>query len=85
MSAKCVVCRRSSFMGERSAEIMCADCENDFTSKGPVDPFATPVDVALWAAKRAWEFADAITDATTFAHRPGDPGHSRTPRRPRRK
>lgn len=88
-SARCGVCRRQSFMEEHAADgALCSDCTSAFaawmgTGANAKLVHVGPATAVMWGARRAWEFADAITDATSFAHRPGDPGHSRTPTRVR--
>ncbi len=86
---RCGICRRSLYMAAHAVDgDVCSDCNRAYVEVTQVprgDVLLSPLTVALWAAKRAWEFADAVTDSTSFTHRPGDPGHSRTPRRPRRK
>ncbi len=62
----------------------CTECVRRIVEEYPSAPTA-----AIFAAKMgaaiAWEFSDAITEATSFTHRPGDPGHSRTPRSSKRR
>lgn len=81
----CAVCRRSSFMGkDDTVGPVCAECLEDYgrhLRTALPNPFEC---TATWAADRAWGFALAQADAT-FAPRPGDPGHSRTPSRVRRR
>lgn len=83
--AMCPICRRTH---DNPGEDICKDCHRSYREIADTPDRLRNADVALWAARRAWEFADALLDMAPRrapARASGDPGPSRSTGRRRRR